>query len=138
MKQHSRPKWKPLQIKEKLRNNSFLQVILMNKETYDRLMKFREDRDWAQFHTGENLAKSICIEASELLEVFQWNKEEKSIDKVKEELADVIMYATLMADHYHLDIDEIVNTKLDANEKKYPAELVRGSSKKYTEYRNKK
>ena len=138
MKQHSRPKWKPLQIKEKLRNNSFLQVILMKKETYDRLMKFREDRDWAQFHTGENLAKSICIEASELLEVFQWSKEEKSIDKVKEELADVIMYATLMADHYHLDIDEIVNTKLDANEKKYPAELVRGSSKKYTEYRNKK
>ena len=110
----------------------------MKKETYDRLMKFREDRDWAQFHTGENLAKSICIEASELLEVFQWTKEEKSIEKVKEELADVIMYATLMADHYHLDVDEIVNAKLDVNEKKYPAELVRGSSKKYTEYRNKK
>ena len=110
----------------------------MKKETYNRLMKFREDRDWAQFHTGENLAKSICIEASELLEVFQWTKDEKSLDKVKEELADVIMYCTLMADHYHLDVDEIVNTKLDANEKKYPAELVRGSSKKYTEYRNKK
>ena len=70
--------------------------------------------------------------------MFQWTKDEKSLDKVKEELADVIMYCTLMADHYHLDIDEIVNKKLDANEKKYPAELVRGSSKKYTEYRNKK
>ena len=138
MKQLLKPKWKPLPIKEKQRNNRFLQVVLMKKETYDRLMKFREDRDWAQFHTGENLAKSICIEASELLEVFQWTKDEKSIEKVKEELADVIMYAMLMADHYHLDIDEIVNTKLDANEKKYPAELVRGSSKKYTEYRNKK
>lgn len=137
MKQHSKPKWKLLQTKEKQRNNPFLLVISMKKSTYDRLMKFREDRDWAQFHTGENLAKSICIEASELLEVFQWNKEEKSIDKVKEELADVIMYATLMADHYHLDIDEIVNQKLDVNEKKYPADLVRGSSKKYTEYRNK-
>lgn len=138
MKPHSKPKWKLSQTKEKRRNNKFLLVISMKKETYDRLMKFREDRDWSQFHTGENLAKSICIEASELLEVFQWTKDEKSLDKVKEELADVIMYCTLMADHYHLDIDEIVNTKLDANEKKYPAELVRGSSKKYTEYRNKK
>lgn len=110
----------------------------MKKETYDRLMKFREDRDWAQFHTGENLAKSICIEAAELLEVFQWTDKEKSMDKVREELADVIMYCTLMADHYHLDIDEIVNVKLDANEKKYPADLVRGSSKKYNEYKNKK
>lgn len=107
----------------------------MKKETYDRLMKFRDDRDWSQFHTGENLAKSIMIEAGELLEVFQWSDKEKSIDKVKEELADVFMYATLMADHYGLDIDEIVNTKLDSNEKKYPAELVKGSSKKYTEYK---
>jgi len=109
----------------------------MKKETYDRLMKFREDRDWAQFHTGENLAKSICIESAELLEVFQWQDKEKSMEKVKEELADVIMYCTLMADHYGLDIDEIVNVKLDSNEKKYPADLVRGSSKKYNEYKNK-
>lgn len=107
----------------------------MKKETYDRLMKFRDERDWSKFHTGENLAKSIMIEAGELLEVFQWDNKEKSIDKVKEELADVFMYAMLMADRYNLDIDEIINEKLDSNEKKYPAEMVKGSSKKYTEYK---
>lgn len=100
-------------------------------------MKFRDDRDWSQFHTGENLAKSLVIEAGELLEVFQYGKTEKSIDKVKEELADVFMYAMLMADRYHLDIDQIINEKMDSNEKKYPAEKVRGSSKKYNEYRTK-
>lgn len=109
----------------------------MKKETYDRLMKFRDDRDWSQFHTGENLAKSLVIEAGELLEVFQYGDKEKSIDKVKEELADVFMYAMLMADHYHLDIDQIINEKMDSNEKKYPAEMVKGSSKKYNEYKNK-
>ena len=109
----------------------------MKKETYDRLMKFRDDRDWSQFHTGENLAKSLLIEAGELLEVFQYSDKEKSVDKVKEELADVFMYAMLMADRYHLDIDEIINKKMDSNEKKYPADKVKGSSKKYNEYRNK-
>ena len=107
----------------------------MKKETYDRLMKFRDDRDWSQFHTGENLAKSIMIEAGELLEVFQWTNQEKSIDKVKEELADVLSYCYLMADHYQLDVDEILNKKLDQNEAKYPADKVRGSSKKYDEYK---
>ena len=107
----------------------------MKQETYDRLMKFRDDRDWSQFHTGENLAKSLVIEAGELLEVFQYGEKEKSVDKVKEELADVFMYAMLLADRYHLDIDEIINTKMDSNEKKYPAEKVKGSSKKYNEYR---
>ena len=109
----------------------------MTQETINQVLKFRDDRDWKQFHTGENLAKSLMIEAGELLEVFQWTEQEKSIDKVKEELADVFMYAMLIADHYHLDIDEIINRKMDSNEKKYPADKVRGSSKKYTEYRNK-
>lgn len=106
----------------------------MNKELYDRIIKFRDDRDWSQFHTGENLAKSICIEAAELLEVFQWDHNEKSIDKVKEELADVLLYATLMADHYKLDIEGIMLEKLKKNEEKYPIKLVKGSSKKYNEY----
>jgi len=109
----------------------------MKNETYQRLMKFRDDRDWSQFHTGENLAKSLMIEAGELLEVFQYTEKEKSIDKVKEELADVFMYAMLLADKYNLDIDQIINDKMDSNEKKYPAEKVRGSSKKYNEYKNK-
>lgn len=100
-------------------------------------MKFRDDRDWSQFHTGENLAKSLVIEAGELLEVFQYGDKEKSVDKVKEELADVFMYAMLMADRYHLDIDEIINEKMDNNEKKYPVDKVKGSSKKYNEYKNK-
>ena len=106
----------------------------MNKELLKRLTKFRDDRDWAQFHSGENLAKSICIEASELLEVFQWSDKEKSIDKIKEELADVLLYCALMADRYHLDIDEIMLDKLKKNEEKYPVEKVKGSSKKYNEY----
>lgn len=110
----------------------------MDKKLYDRIMKFRDDRDWSQFHTGENLAKSISIEAAELLEVFQWDHKEKSLDKVKEELADVFLYATLMADHYHLNIEEIMLEKLKKNEEKYPAELVKGSAKKYNEYKNKK
>lgn len=109
--------------------------LLMKKETYERLLKFRDDRDWSQFHTGENLAKSLCIESAELLEVYQWDHKEKSIEKVREELADVFMYAMLLADRYHLDIDEIINEKLDVNERKYPADLVRGSSKKYNEYK---
>lgn len=98
-------------------------------------MKFRDDRDWAQFHSGENLAKSICIEASELLEVFQWSDKEKSLDKVKEELADVFLYATLMADHYGLNIEDIMMEKLLKNEQKYPVSKVKGTSKKYTEYK---
>lgn len=109
----------------------------MKEETYNRLMKFRDDRDWSQFHTGENLAKSLVIEAGELLEVFQYSDKEKSVDTVKEELADVFMYAMLLADRYHLDIDQIINEKMDSNEKKYPAEMVKGSSKKYNEYKNK-
>lgn len=107
----------------------------MDKKLYDRIMKFRDDRDWSQFHTGENLAKSICIEAAELLEVYQWDHKEKSLDKVKEELADVFLYATLMADHYHLNIEEIMLEKLKKNEEKYPADLVKGSAKKYNEYK---
>ncbi len=107
----------------------------MDKELIKQILKFRDDRDWAQFHSGENLAKSICIEAAELLEVFQWSKDEKSIDKVKEELADVIMYCVLLADHYNLNIDEIVKEKLIRNIEKYPVDKVKGSSKKYTEYK---
>ncbi len=107
----------------------------MDKKLYDQIIKFRDDRDWAQFHSGENLAKSISIEAGELLEVYQWGKEEKSIDKVKEELADVIMYCVLLADHYHLDIDKIVAEKLARNIEKYPVSKVKGCSKKYNEYK---
>ena len=104
---------------------------MIKDETINRLIKFRDERDWKQFHSGENLAKSILIEAGE------YAKEEKSIDKVKEELADVLMYSILLSDAYHLDLDEIINEKLIINENKYPASLVKGSSKKYDEYKEK-
>lgn len=102
------------------------------EELIKRIIKFREDRDWRQFHSPENLAKSISIEAAELLENFQWNGDYE-LDRVKEELADVMIYCILMADVLDLDIKEIMNSKIDKNQEKYPVEKARGSSKKYTE-----
>ena len=105
----------------------------MKQDTIDRIRKFREDREWDQFHSPTNLAKSIVIEASELLECFQWSDTEYNIQSVKEELADVIVYVQDMLDKLDLDPDEIVNSKMDQNEKKYPVEKAKGNSKKYTQ-----
>ena len=106
----------------------------MKQETLDRIRKFSEDRDWDQFHSPANLAKSISIEANELLECFQWDDENFDIEHVKEELADVLVYCRDLLDVLGLDEDEIVNMKMDMNEKKYPVEKARGSTKKYTEF----
>ena len=103
----------------------------MNKETIERIRRFTEDRDWDQFHSPENLAKSIVIEAAELLECFQWNNTEYNLQHVKEELADVIVYCQNMLDKLGLDVDEIVNAKMDKNEAKYPVEKARGKNTKY-------
>ena len=103
----------------------------MKQKTIDRIRKFTEDRDWDQFHTPSNLAKSISIEASELLECFQWSDTEYDLDHVKEELADVLVYCRNMLDKLGLDEDEIVNAKMDQNEAKYPVEKARGSAAKY-------
>ena len=103
----------------------------MNEQTKNRIRKFTEDRDWDQFHTPSNLAKSISIEASELLECFQWSDTEYDLDHVKEELADVLVYCRNMLDKLGLDEDEIVNAKMDQNEAKYPVEKARGSAAKY-------
>lgn len=103
----------------------------MNQQTIDRIRKFTEDRDWDQYHSPENLAKSIVIEASELLECFQWNNEEYDLQHVKEELADVLVYSRNLLDRLGLDEDEIVNMKMDQNEKKYPVDKAKGSSAKY-------
>ena len=105
----------------------------MNKETIDRIRKFTSDRDWEQFHSPENLAKSISIEAAELLECFQWSGTEYDLEHVKEELADVLVYCRNMLDALGLDEDEIINSKMDQNEKKYPVEKARGKSDKYDE-----
>ena len=104
----------------------------MNQETKDRIRKFCTDRDWEQFHTPSNIAKSIAIEAAELLECYQWS-DDADIEHVKEELADVIVYCQNMLDILHLDVDEIVNAKMTKNEAKYPVEKARGSNAKYTE-----
>lgn len=105
----------------------------MKQETIQRIKQFTIDRDWDQFHSPCNLAKSISIEANELLECFQWSDTEFNIDKVKEELADVIVYCVDMVEKLNLDVDEIINAKMDSNEAKYPVEKAKGSSKKYNE-----
>ena len=103
----------------------------MKQETIDRIIRFSEERDWDQFHTPSNLAKSISIEANELLECFQWNDELFDIEHVKEELADVIVYCIDMLDKLKLDADEIVNEKMTKNEQKYPVEKAKGRADKY-------
>ena len=106
----------------------------MKQETIDRIRKFSEDRDWDQFHSPENLAKSLVIEAAELLECFQWRGDEYDLQHVKEELADVIVYAQDLLDKLGLDVDEIVNMKMEKNEKKYPVDKAKGSSAKYDSF----
>jgi NTP pyrophosphatase (non-canonical NTP hydrolase) len=106
----------------------------MDKKLLKKIIEFREKRDWKKFHSPENLAKSILIESAELLEEFQWQSKEKNIENLKNELADVLIYCVLLADHYKLDLEEIIEAKLKENEKKYPVELVKGKSKKYNEY----
>ena len=103
----------------------------MKKETIDRIRKFSLDRDWDQYHSPANLAKSISIEANELLECFQWDENNYDLEHVKEELADVLVYCRNMLDKFGLDEDEIVNAKMDKNEKKYPVEKAKGKADKY-------
>ena len=109
----------------------------MKQETSDQVLKFRDDRDWKQFHNPKDLAISISLEAAELLEVFQWSAAdvvcENKIEKIKEELADVVNYCILMADACGLNLDEIVCEKVKRNNEKYPVEKAFGSKEKYTE-----
>ena len=103
----------------------------MKKETIERIRKFTSDRDWDQFHSPANLAKSISIEANELLECFQWSDTDYDIEAVKEELADVITYCQNMLDKLGLDVDEIINAKMNKNEAKYPIDKAKGKADKY-------
>ena len=105
----------------------------MKQETIERIRKFTEDRDWDQFHSPANLAKSIVIEAAELLECFQWSDEEYDLRHVKEELADVMVYSQNLLDKLGLDADEIINMKMTQNEKKYPVDKAKGKSSKYNQ-----
>ena len=103
----------------------------MKQETLYRIRKFTEDRDWDKFHSPANLAKSISIEANELLECFQWDEDNYDVDAVKEELADVLVYCRNMLDKLGLDEDEIINAKMEKNENKYPVDKAKGKSDKY-------
>lgn len=107
------------------------------QEIIDKLVQFRNDRDWEQFHDSKNLALALFLEAAELNELFLWKKETESedvnIDRLKEELADVLAYAFLLAEKHNLDVFEIVNAKIERNAQKYPVEKARGTAKKYNE-----
>ncbi len=113
----------------------------MQNETISMALKFRDDRDWKQFHNPKDLAISLSLEAAELLEVFQWSGTDlecaDKLDKIREELADVVNYSILLADACGLDLDEIVQEKIKRNEEKYPVDLAKGHKEKYTELKEK-
>lgn len=101
-----------------------------SERALEALRQFVAERDWKQFHTRENLAKSISIEAAELLELFQWG-DEPDEERIREELADVLAYCLHLADDLGIDVDDLVLEKVAKNELKYPVEKSRGTSQKY-------
>ncbi len=102
------------------------------KEITDAILKFRSERDWEQFHNPKDLALAINVEAGELLELFLWkNAEEADMEKVKEEIADVLIYSLLLSDRYGFDVKEIILNKIKLNSEKYPVEKSKGKSNKY-------
>jgi len=104
------------------------------REITETLLKFRDERDWAQFHNPKDLALALNIEAGELLENFLWKSAAQAdMDKVKEELADVFAFAFLLAEQYGFDVKQIVLEKIAKNALKYPVEKSKGTAKKYTE-----
>ena len=107
----------------------------MDKELVEKIIKFRDDRNWSQFHNPKDLAISISLEAAELLELFQWSNSDEVVEnnyqELQDELADILIYCTLMADKLDIDLDEAVMKKLEKNEKKYPVEKSYNSKEKY-------
>ena len=105
-----------------------------NEDIIQALLKFRNERDWEQFHNSKDLALAINIEAGELLESFLWKSpEDANREKVKEELADVFAYAFLLANNYGFDVKEIIFEKIKSNNEKYPVSKAKGNAKKYNE-----
>lgn len=111
----------------------------MNRDLIEKIIKFRDERNWDQFHNPKDLAISISLEAAELLETFQWSgadlEKRDKLDNMKEELADVLIYCILLAEKLNLDISEIIEHKLKKNGEKYQKDKAYGTSKKYTELR---
>ncbi len=110
---------------------------LISQETYRRIAKFNQDRNWDQFHTPKDLAISISLEAAELLECFQWSGTDmhvnKKKEKITEETADIIIYALQMCQVLGIDPEQIIRSKIEQNEEKYPADKAYGNALKYTE-----
>ncbi|MCE2741769.1 MAG: nucleotide pyrophosphohydrolase [Sphingobacteriales bacterium] len=105
-----------------------------SEEIMQALLKFRNERDWEQFHNPKDLALALSIESAELLELFLWKKaEDANIEKVREELADIFSFAFLLANKYGFDVKEIVLDKIKTNGEKYPVNKAKGTSKKYDE-----
>lgn len=109
----------------------------MDNKTIEKIIKFRDERNWKQFHNPKDLAICISLEASELLEIFQWSQDDleckDKMERIKEELADVVNYCVLMADVCNLNLNEIVLEKIEKNGKKYPVDKAYGKSDKYTD-----
>ena len=101
------------------------------KDILNKLIKFRDERNWKQFHTTENLAKSISIEASEILENYQWGSQNADINNIKEEVADIFGYLLLLCEELNIDLISVTNNKIEENSKKYPVDKAFGKSKKY-------
>lgn len=120
-------------------NREFPFIKLSNKmseiaELTKKLIQFRDERDWQQFHNSKDLALAVSIEAGELLELFLWKgNEEVSKEKLKDELADVLSYCLLLAEKHHLSVIDIIQDKINKNADKYPAHKAKGNAKKYTE-----
>ena len=110
---------------------------MISKETEQRILKFRDDRDWRQFHNPKDLAVSVTLEAAELLENFQWSGSDldakEKIGNIKEEIADVMVYCELLCDCLGISADDIINAKMSKNEAKYSVEKAKGRKEKYTE-----
>lgn len=112
-------------------------------EMVKRVIQFRDERDWHQFHDPKNLAEAICIESGELLEKFLWVPSDKSheidskkLDEIKEEIADIMIFLLYMCHGLNIDLSQAVERKIEINDKKYPVEKAKGSSKKYKEFKD--
>lgn len=109
----------------------------MNKNIIEKILKFRDDRNWSQFHNPKDLAISISLEANELLELFQWKNSqetlENNLNELQDELADIIIYCVLMADKTNIDLEEAIKQKLKKNKDKYPVEKAYNTKEKYDE-----
>lgn len=118
-----------------------LREVRQNLDNLEKkINEFRDERDWRQFHNEKDLAISISLEASELLELFQWNSSEETIQskrsEIEDELADVLIYSMMFASNLELNVEEIILNKLEKNKKKYPVEKSKGNKEKYTDFNN--